>query len=237
MASWLSSPSVYQQFGYGGANAHVIIEAWQPYLGSTMNNLKIPSPIDSPGDSYDESTASSSVGIDEDCFDKEESISTNTPINSVSVNSESEEVSAIDTRVLLLSTKDEAVMQSMVENLKEYVANSETNDDQLVSRLVHTLGQRRSRFLWRIALSFQATKDGLLSALNDSAKLVPTRSMKAPRIGFVFTGQGAQWYAMGRELIGVYPVFAATLQEADQHLRDMDCPWSLLSEELDHSRV
>lgn len=224
-------------FGYGGANAHVIIEAWQPYLGSTMNSLKITSPIDSPGDSYDESTASSSVGNDEDCFDKEEGISTHTPINSVSVNSEPEEVSAIDTRVLILSTKDEAVIQSMVENLKDYVANSEMNDDQLVSRLAHTLGQRRSNFPWRIALSFQASKDGLLSALNDSAKLLPTRSMKASRIGFVFTGQGAQWYAMGRELIGAYPVFAATLQEADQHLRDMDCPWSLLSEEPHHSRM
>ena len=202
-----------------------------------MNSLKITRPIDSPRDSYDESIASSIVGNGDDCFDKEDSISTDTPTNSASIDSEPEEVPAIDTRVLLLSTKDEAVVQSMVENLKDYVANSEMNEDELVSGLVHTLGRRRSNFPWRIALSFQASKHGLLAALNNSGNLVPKRSIKAPRIGFVFTGQGAQWYAMGRELIGVYPVFAATLHEADQHLRQMNCSWSLMGEEPDHSHV
>ena len=148
----------------------------------------------------------------------------------MTIDSEAEEIPAIGSRVLLLSAKDEAAVQSMIEKLKEYVINSEMNEDELVNRLAHTLGQRRSSFPWRISLSFLASKHGLLAALNDSANLIPKHAVKPPRIGFVFTGQGAQWYAMGRELIGVYPTFAATLHEADQHLRDMDCPWSLLGE-------
>ena len=195
-----------------------------------MNNLKITAPLDSPGHSRDDSTASSSVGNDEDCFDREEGISTETPTNSVTIDSEAEEVPAIGNRVLLLSTKDEGVVQSMIENLKAYVINSGMNEDELVNRLAHTLGQRRSNLPWRISLSFLASKHGLLAALNDLANMAPKHAVKPPRIGFVFTGQGAQWYAMGRELIGVYPAFAATLHEADQHLRDMDCPWSLIGE-------
>ena len=195
-----------------------------------MNNLKIAGSIDSPGHSCDDSTASDSVGNDEDCFDREEGISTETPTNSVTIDSEAEEVPAIGSRVLLLSAKDEAVVQSTIENLKKYVIKSEMNEDELVNRLAHTLGHRRSNFPWRISLSFLASKHGLLAALNDSANLISKHAVKPPRIGFVFTGQGAQWYAMGRELIGVYPTFAATLHEADQHLRDMDCPWSLLGE-------
>ena len=202
-----------------------------------MNSLKINGPIDLLGDSCDESITSSSAGNDEDCFDKGEGISTETPTNSVSIESESENVPAIQSRVLILSAKDEAAVLSMVENLKEYVINSAMNEDELINRLAHTLDQRRSRFPWRVTLSFQASKHGLLAALNDSANLVPRRSIKAPKIGFVFTGQGAQWYAMGRELIGVYPVFAATLHEADQHLRDMDCPWSLLGEDSDYPQL
>jgi acyl transferase domain-containing protein len=31
----------------------------------------------------------------------------------------------------------------------------------------------------------------------------------------VFTGQGAQWHAMGRELVKTYPVFALTIEVAD----------------------
>ena len=206
------------------------MEAWQPYLTSVMNDLKLTGPIDSPDHSCNNSTASSSIGNDEDCFDKEEGISTETPTNSVTIDSEAEEIPAIGSRILLLTAKDEAVVQSIIEKLKEYVINSGMNEDELVSRLAHTLCQRRSNFPWRISVPFPASKHGLLAALNDSANLIPKHAVKPPRIGFVFTGQGAQWYAMGRELIGVYPAFAATLHEADQHLRDMDCPWSLLGE-------
>lgn len=52
--------------------------------------------------------------------------------------------------------------------------------------------QRRSLFQWRIAISatFQA---GTFEALDENG-VVPVRSTREPRIGFVFTGQGAQWY-------------------------------------------
>ena len=55
--------------------------------------------------------------------------------------------------------------------------------------------------------------------------------MKPPRtrgLAFVFTGQGAQWYAMGRELIAVYPAFGHSLETTDLCLRELGACWSLL---------
>ncbi|KAJ4345482.1 uncharacterized protein N0V89_011614 [Didymosphaeria variabile] len=51
---------------------------------------------------------------------------------------------------------------------------------------------------------------------------------KKPRLGFVFTGQGAQWFGMGRELM-LYPVFAESVKRADKHLRSLRCPWSAVT--------
>src|SRR5690606_32287708 len=61
----------------------------------------------------------------------------------------------------------------------------------------------------------------------------------APRVAFVFTGQGPQWHAMGRDLLEMEPAFAAALRRCDALLR-AETGWSLV-EELrrgeEHSRM
>ncbi|KAL8887313.1 MAG: hypothetical protein Q9215_005100 [Flavoplaca cf. flavocitrina] len=57
---------------------------------------------------------------------------------------------------------------------------------------------------------------------------------------FVFTGQGAQWYAMGRELMHTYPVYTESLLLANDVLASHGCEWSLideLSKDRDSSRL
>ena len=61
-----------------------------------------------------------------------------------------------------------------------------------------------------------------------SGRVVPGRRAGAT---FVFSGQGPQWWAMGRELRAGEPVFAAALEACDAALRP-HVSWSLL-EELD----
>ncbi|KAJ9293898.1 hypothetical protein DTO271G3_7274 [Paecilomyces variotii] len=53
-----------------------------------------------------------------------------------------------------------------------------------------------------------------------------------PRLGFVFTGQGAQWPAMGKQLIQECPLFRQTLERCDSILQSLpDAPsWSILEE-------
>jgi zearalenone synthase (highly reducing iterative type I polyketide synthase) len=54
---------------------------------------------------------------------------------------------------------------------------------------------------------------------------------KQPRIAFVFTGQGAQWARMGAELLQAYPVFRQSVHDADAHLRKrLGSEWSVLAE-------
>ena len=61
----------------------------------------------------------------------------------------------------------------------------------------------------------------------------PTRSGEPARLGFVFTGQGAQWFAMGRELLDAYPTFRATLLEAERYLIELGATWSLTGKFLE----
>ncbi|KAL4928574.1 acyl transferase/acyl hydrolase/lysophospholipase [Aspergillus undulatus] len=61
-----------------------------------------------------------------------------------------------------------------------------------------------------------------------------------PRLGFTFTGQGAQWYAMGRGLSERYFVFLQALEDAARHLQSLGASWRLeeeLSRDRESSRV
>jgi acyl transferase domain-containing protein len=69
----------------------------------------------------------------------------------------------------------------------------------------------------------------LIQALN-SGKISPDRETEPLRIGFVFTGQGAQWNAMGRELYEQYPVFASTLNACDKCLESFGASFSVIGE-------
>lgn len=70
------------------------------------------------------------------------------------------------------------------------------------------------------------TSSELREILNDDEAEYAKPSEK-PKLGFIFTGQGAQWANMGMGLLA-YPVFAQTLHEADGILRNLGAKWSLL---------
>jgi acyl transferase domain-containing protein len=97
-------------------------------------------------------------------------------------------------------------------------------EESLLDDLVYTLGQKRSKFPWTLAVPFSTASE--LALKDVKAQKAPWSEL--PRIGYVFSGQGAQWYAMGRELIVAYPVFRNALKEAEAHLHDLGATWSLL---------
>ena len=51
-----------------------------------------------------------------------------------------------------------------------------------------------------------------------------------PGVGFVFSGQGPQWWGMGRELLECSPVFRQTIEELDRLFQRCQTNWRLIDE-------
>jgi acyl transferase domain-containing protein/NADPH:quinone reductase-like Zn-dependent oxidoreductase/ubiquinone/menaquinone biosynthesis C-methylase UbiE len=142
--------------------------------------------------------------------------------------------------VLLFSGRDEQACQRMVSDTKAYLQTRKREHPDmgrtevltLMKSLCWTLSKRRTRFPWVSAHTVQYldSLDQVIQGL-DAPQFKPVRlPSRPPRIGMVFTGQGAQWHAMGRELIQAYPIFRSTLLAAEGCLRELGADWSLTEE-------
>jgi acyl transferase domain-containing protein len=98
------------------------------------------------------------------------------------------------------------------------------NETEYLENLAYTLSVRRSPLAWK---SF-VVSDSISGLLDFGPKLSrPVHSTGKLSIGFVFTGQGAQWPEMGRELLS-YPIFYNSFMEAGTHLKLLGCEWSII---------
>ena len=132
-------------------------------------------------------------------------------------------------RVFVLSAFDNGSAKRQVEKLCVYLGSRQGNDSaQFLDDLAFTLCERRSALPWKAA--FHAPSLPRLAEVLSGETLKFTKEPKAKILGFVFTGQGAQWYAMGRELINRYPIFRKSLVLADKIIKKLRAPWSLLGE-------
>lgn len=109
----------------------------------------------------------------------------------------------------------------------------EDNTEHSAAALARSLSEH-GRTMHKVR-SFLVEKDreDTLSGLHEF--LTWTKSDKSKtRIGFVFTGQGAQSFAMGRQLIEQSPFFRQTLEKCDDVLQSLpDRPdWSCVTELL-----
>jgi len=105
-------------------------------------------------------------------------------------------------------------------------AKSRCGDDRL-ARLANTLSERRSVFQWRHAVVASSVENLVAQWRDDSVR--PVKADACPNVAFIFTGQGAQWYAMGRELVS-FDVFASSVRESAACLTELGCPWDAWAE-------
>jgi acyl transferase domain-containing protein len=130
-------------------------------------------------------------------------------------------------RVYVLSANDKTSLEKQMQQLTVYLEQRpEVFQNSLLPNLAYTLGERRSVLSWKVAIPARASAE-LIPKLA-SSDITPSRSVKEPRIGFIFTGQGAQWHAMGRELLDTYPVFVKTMEKFDLCLAQMGSDFSVI---------
>lgn len=99
--------------------------------------------------------------------------------------------------------------------------------------LAWTLNERRSVLAWRSFVS-GSSLDQLQLELSTLAQK-PEYPTESPVVRFAFTGQGAQWAAMGKELFETYPVFRDSMVRADSFFRSLGSTWSLVGTFLSFS--
>lgn len=100
--------------------------------------------------------------------------------------------------------------------------------DTRIEDLCHTASQRRTHYPVRVAAAAR-NKAVLRARLAAALERLPSASPRPPRIGFVFSGQGSQWWAMGRELQQTEPVFRAAMQACDAAIK-LVAGWSVIDE-------
>ena len=133
---------------------------------------------------------------------------------------------------LPLSAHTSAALQALARSWVRFLDETPAT----VVDLCHTASLRRTHYGHRIAVAGRS-KEELSGRLEDllgeqlARSIEPARpaNAAAPRVGFVFGGQGPQWHAMGRELLKEEPVFCEKLSECDALLRPLS-GWSLLDE-------
>ena len=139
-------------------------------------------------------------------------------------------------QLFVLSASTEKALLALSQSLKGWAKTHQLTSEVLRS-LSYTLGSHRSALQYRRAV-VASTPEELLSELDQQGNQKRVASL-AP-VSFVFSGQGAQWHAMGRELMISSPSFRHSMSEMQETLRKQGCKWSLvdeLSKSADVSRI
>ncbi|KAH8645577.1 hypothetical protein BGZ60DRAFT_535878 [Tricladium varicosporioides] len=134
-----------------------------------------------------------------------------------------------NTKLLLFSSHDEAGIKRQVDAYVSYFATLEISPDQwhtYTNNLAFTLSSRRSSLPWK-SFAMASTPKDLVNL--DKTISIPTKSAQDPNLAFIFTGQGAQWLGMGRELM-IFPTFQQSISKSESLLLEMGCLWSLSRE-------
>ena len=111
--------------------------------------------------------------------------------------------------LLTLAAKDEAALAAYVAH---YAAWLETHPEADLADVCYTTHVGRSHFTQRLALVAGSVEDLRTQLVQGSGQqgVVPAQQ-PAPKIAFLFTGQGSQYAGMGQELDATEPTFRAAL--------------------------
>lgn len=129
-------------------------------------------------------------------------------------------------RLFVWSASEESGLKRLSDVYSKHLRGSlNPRTPDFLANLSYTLSEKRSNLPWK-AFAVADSVEILQTCLDDGLS-APVRASRAPKLGFIFTGQGAQWYAMGRELFE-YPIFKDVIDEAGQAFQSFGCSWNLI---------
>ncbi|KOS22233.1 Lovastatin nonaketide synthase [Escovopsis weberi] len=210
-------------FGFGGSNAHVILDDALHYLQSRglvghHNCTVFSSSSGSPavnGTTY--STGELVMNKDFAGYETSRSGQSFSP------------------RLLVWTAADSDALDRVLRSYQPFCKAHISGSPRKLDQLSYTLARRRTHLPWRAfsIVDAASAEDGQMPMPRDK----PVRASSASLgIAFVFTGQGAQYARMGLDLLR-YPVFAETLRRADAVLTGLGCHWSLFDALNDQERI
>ncbi|KAL5454073.1 hypothetical protein PMIN06_005174 [Paraphaeosphaeria minitans] len=183
-------------FGYGGANAHAVVENDAQGLSRHVSSYKQVTTDFFDDDDNDE--------FDEEQYDDTEAAPT----------------------LLFFSANDQSSLDEYIKRFSSHLQNPLVSLE--LDDLAFTLSERRSRH-YQGAVAITRSNP---QYINMETLIRGKRTSTAPRVAFVFTGQGAQWPTMGADLIRDFPLARSTVEYLDSVLQSLPSPpsWSLVEE-------
>ena len=131
--------------------------------------------------------------------------------------------------VLVLNARSEQALRELALRYATLLEHSAPDLEQLCANLA----LRRSEHPHRVVvLAHDAAEAGRKLRDFAAGQSGPgvfsghARGSRRGKIGFLFNGQGPQWFAMARTMIGTSPLFAAKIDECDRVARDF-VDWSI----------
>ncbi|KAM3444039.1 hypothetical protein NHJ13734_001638 [Beauveria thailandica] len=190
-------------FGFGGANSHVIIESYSP---SDQDETQF--------DTLQSSSASASASAS--------SLTSLASSTSSLVSTSFMASTSANVLPLLLSASSEKTLRKLAQ---QYILHIRENPDVDLASLAWTLFKSKSALNIRLAVpapspeAVTAALETILSQQSGDAKSPITRvTTQHKPLMAVFTGQGAQWATMGRQLIRSSKQVEATVDRLDSVL-------------------
>ncbi|MFZ0503107.1 MAG: type I polyketide synthase, partial [Chthoniobacterales bacterium] len=144
---------------------------------------------------------------------------------------------------VMLSARSEESLRGCAMRMAAWVEEhaAANGSSPILPDLTYTLGTRRNHHPYRLTLVAGSLVEVVQELTNYATgqpgpKIQTTfapRPTQSPRVAFVMSGQGPQWWGMGRELMQYEPLFRQTIERCDAAMR----PYSRFSliEELSRS--
>lgn len=189
-------------FGFGGANAHAILDDAYHYLAE--RGL-----VGNHNTTVHESNSGTDSGVS--------SMGPGTPL-------------APGPRLFVLSSKDQAGIPRLAESYSEALGKPDVGkkDAHYLGNLAYTLASRRTHHDFR-GFAVASTLTELVEKLGKGLPKLKRSARQDNNLIWVFTGQGAQWPAMGKELLGS-AVFEESVLKSQGHLDALGCAWNAVDE-------